>query len=467
MSFKDNFTDKFMEISGRIGSQRHLVAIRDSFIAAMPITMAGSIAVLLNVFLRDLPTSLGWDSFAAAVAPIVEINGYVNAGTIGVMAMFFAFSLGSNLSESYGVNSLAGGLISFASFIVVIPQSLNITTELTGVDNTIIQALIQSGFNITEADGVSSLATSGSGLSLGYLGATGLFSALIIGMVSTMIYSYLMRKKITIKLPDSVPPAVSKAFAAIIPGTVAIYVSAIIGFIALQLTGLSLNDLISQYIQLPLMGLSQGIGSVILLTFLVQLLWFFGLHGHNVLAPIMDGVYGAALNENTVVYEATRDIAQLPWEWTRGSFDAYAQMGGSGATLGLIIAILWLSKREEHRTIAKLSAPMGVFNINEPVIFGMPIVLNPQFAIPWLITPPILVTIAYLATSWGLVPPVFLAVPWITPPGIYAFLATGGSIAAGILALFNMFISFLIYVPFVLAANKVKVEDAGDFEVAE
>lgn len=460
MSFKDTFTEKFMEVSGRIGSQRHLGAIRDAFIAAMPITMAGSIAVLLNVFLRDVPVNLGWDGFASAMAPIVEINGYVYGGTIAVMAMFFAFSLGSNLAESYGVNSLAGGLISFASFIAVIPQTLNFTTDLTGVDSTTLSALSNFGLSVTSSTDAASLTTSGSGvLGLSYLGATGLFSALIIGMISTMIYSFLMNKNITIKLPDTVPPAVTKAFAAIIPGTVAIYVSAIIGYLAYIVTGLPLTDLISQYIQQPLMGLSQGLGSVIFLTFLVQLFWFFGLHGHNVLAPIMDGVYGAALNENTAVYEATRDIAQLPWDWTRGSFDAYAQMGGSGATLALIIGILWMSKREDHRTIAKLSAPMGIFNINEPVVFGMPIVLNPQFAIPWLITPPILATIAYLATSWGLVPPVFLAVPWITPPGLYAYLATGGSLAAGLLSIFNIVVAFFIYLPFVLMSNRVKAEE--------
>lgn len=460
MSFKDTFTEKFMEVSGRIGSQRHLGAIRDAFIAAMPITMAGSIAVLLNVFLRDVPVNLGWDGFASAMAPIVEINGYVYGGTIAVMAMFFAFSLGSNLAESYGVNSLAGGLISFASFIAVIPQTLNFTTDLTGVDSTTLSALSNFGLSVTSSTDAASLTTSGSGvLGLSYLGATGLFSALIIGMISTMIYSFLMNKNITIKMPDTVPPAVTKAFAAIIPGTVAIYVSAIIGYLAYIVTGLPLTDLISQYIQQPLMGLSQGLGSVIFLTFLVQLFWFFGLHGHNVLAPIMDGVYGAALNENTAVYEATRDIAQLPWDWTRGSFDAYAQMGGSGATLALIIGILWMSKREDHRTIAKLSAPMGIFNINEPVVFGMPIVLNPQFAIPWLITPPILATIAYLATSWGLVPPVFLAVPWITPPGLYAYLATGGSLAAGLLSIFNIVVAFFIYLPFVLMSNRVKAEE--------
>lgn len=454
-----------MEISGRIGSQRHLVAVRDSFIAAMPITMAGSIAVLLNVFLRDLPSNLGWHGFVDVFAPIVQINGYVYGGTIAVMAMFFAFSLGSNLAESYGVNSLAGGLVSFGSFIAVIPQSLNFTTDMTGVNTNTLKALTDFGLNVTQTTDAAALTTSGSGvLGLSYLGATGLFSALIIGMISTMIYSYFMRKNLTIKMPDTVPPAVTRAFAAIIPGTIAIYASAIIGYLAFTLTGLPLTDLISQYIQQPLMGLSQGLGSVIFLAFLIQLFWFFGLHGHNVLAPVMDGVYGAALNENTAVYEATRDIAQLPWIWTRGSFDAYAQMGGSGVTLALIVAIFWVSKREDHRTIAKLSAPMGIFNINEPIIFGMPIVLNPQFAIPWLITPPILVTIAYLATSWGLVPPVFLAVPWITPPGIYAYLATGGSFAAALLSLFNLVVAFFIYLPFVLVANRVNI---GENEVID
>ncbi|WIK66310.1 PTS sugar transporter subunit IIC [Globicatella sanguinis] len=454
-----NFSDKFMEISGKIGSQRHLVAIRDSFIAMMPITMAGSVAVLLNVFLRDIPTSLGWTGFAAAMQPIIDINGYVYFGTIGIMALFFAFAFGYNLSLMYKVNPLAGGLISFASFISTMPQSLNIMTPLEGADSSLIDGLTKLGLNVMSVDGVSTLETSEWGaIALKYAGATGLFTALIIGFLATWVYATLTHKNFTIKLPDTVPPAVNKAFAAIIPGTAAIYASAIVAFLAFALTGQAINDLVSTYIQMPLMGLSQGLGSVILLTFLVQLFWFFGLHGHNVLAPVMDGIYGVALNENTAIYEATKDIAQLPWTWTRGSFDAYAQMGGSGVTLGLLIAIFLLSKREDHKTIAKLAAPMGVFNINEPVIFGMPIVLNPQFVIPWLIVPPICATIGYLATAAGLILPVFLAVPWITPPGLFAYLATGGSFMAGLVSLFNLLVSFLIWLPFVISANKVKAD---------
>lgn len=191
----------------------------------------------------------------------------------------------------------------------------------------------------------------------------------------------------------------------------------------------------------------------------MQLLWFFGIHGHNVLAPILDGVYLVALTENTAAYNSAHSAANLPYLWTRGSFDAYAQMGGSGVTLAFIIAIFLFSKREEHKTVAKLSAPMGIFNINEPITFGIPMVLNPSFVIPWLITPPICATIAYLATASGLIPPVFTPVPWITPPVLYAFLATGGNVMAALVSLFNLFVAFLIWTPFVISANKEVASD--------
>lgn len=147
-----------------------------------------------------------------------------------------------------------------------------------------------------------------------------------------------MKSKLTIKLPDSVPPAVSKAFASIIPGVVAIYVSAILSHVIVAATGSTLNDLIAKYIQAPLLGLSQGMFSVVLLSFLVQLFWFFGLHGHNVLAPIMDGIYQPALLANVEHMAKGGAVKDLPYIWTRGSFDAYLQMGGSGVTIALIFA---------------------------------------------------------------------------------------------------------------------------------
>lgn len=445
--------ETFLKIAGKLGSQKHLIAIRDAFIAMFPLTMAGAIAVLLNVLVRDIPNNMGWTGFAEAMKPLIELNGYVYFGTIAIMALAFVFALGYNRAQAEKLNPIAGGLVSFAAFISTIPQTLTIVTDLTGLDKSVLTKLTDLGLMVSG----SNLETSQWGvISVAYAGATGLFAAMLIGLLSAEVYIFFMKKNVIIKIPDSVPPAVNKAFASMIPGIAAIYASALIGYLATLLTGQALNDLISTYIQQPLMGLSQGWFSVVLLAFLVQLFWFFGLHGHNVLGPVMDGIYLPALLENTAAYEATKDVSQLPYLWTRGSFDAYGQMGGSGVTIALIIAIFLFSKRQEYRAVAKLSAPMGIFNINEPITFGIPMVLNPLFVVPWLIVPPVCVGIAYAATAAGLIPPVYVSIPWITPPGLYAFLATGGNVMAGLVSLFNVFVAFCIWAPFVIAANKVQ-----------
>ncbi|NBI07209.1 PTS sugar transporter subunit IIC [Senegalia massiliensis] len=456
----------FLPVAAKIGSQRHLVAIRDAFIGIMPITMVGSVAVLLNVFFRDLPTEWGATSFVETMSPLIAINGNVWFGSIAIIAFVFVFSLGYNIAKSYEVNPLAGGVVAFSSLIATLPQTADFSYALPGVSIDNLGALTDLGLKAQIVGENLNLDVSGWGfIGLNYAGAAGLFTALIIGLLTSMIYVKLMLKGIIIKLPDSVPSAVNKAFAAIIPGIVAVYVAATLGYLSVTYLGFSINDLILEYIQKPLLGLSQGLFSVILVTFLVQVFWFFGLHGHNVLAPIMDGVYLPALISNTEAYQAAKSTADLPYLWTRGSFDAYAQMGGSGITLALIIAIFIFSKRKDSRTIAKLGAPMGVFNINEPVVFGMPIVLNPFYIIPWLIIPPITATIAYLLTAIGVIPPTFVVVPWVMPVGIHAYLSTGGSLLAGLVSVFNLFVAFVIWSPFVLLANRVKKVDA-DEEVA-
>lgn len=433
-----NWMEKhFVPIAAKIGSQKFLVAIRDAFIAIMPITMAGAFSTLLNVFFRDLPTEWGWTGFVDAMQPIITVNGNVWWGTLAILSMCFVFALGYQLSKVYRTPPLAGGLIAFASFIAVTPQSIEVTSEA----GEVISAW--GNLNWTLLD------------------ARGLFTALFIGFFSTIIYAKLMNRNITIKLPDTVPPAVSKAFAAIIPGIVAIYLSGILAFIVSSLSGLSIGELILKYVQMPFLGLSQGLVAVLIIVLAVQLFWFFGLHGTNVLGPILDGVYLSATAANNSAYMMKESFEYL---WTRGSFDAYVWLGGAGCTLALIIAILIVSKREDSRAVTKLSLPMGAFNINEPVVFGMPIVLNPIYFIPWIIVPIILTLIAYGATAIGLIPPVFNAVPWIMPPVLYAFFATGGNLIAAGVALLNLVIAIAIWSVFVIIANKVELKEASGSE---
>lgn len=452
----------FMPVASKIGSQRHLVAIRDGFISIMPVTMVGSIAVLLNVFLRDLPNT--WfgvgNKFVQSVQQLININGNVYFGSIVILGMVFTFALGYHLAKSYDVNPVAGGVVAFASVVTCMNQSAIFDYILPGVSSGSLEALKSLGLNVSLAQNGTDVVLSGVS-SWGYLGnqytgATGLFTCLIVGFISSMIYIKLMVKKVTIKLPETVPPAVSNAFAAIIPGTIAIYVFGIITQICVATTGLYPNDLITKWIQEPLLSLSQGFFSVILVMFLMQLFWFFGLHGSNVMAPITEGIYTPALLKNLEHWNQFQTITDMPYLWTRGSIDAYAQIGGSGLTLGLVIAIFIFSKRSDARTVAKLSAPMGVFNINEPIIFGMPIVLNPIYIIPWLIIPPICAVIAYGFTAMGIIPPVFLQVPWVMPVGFYAFFATGGNLLAAAVAILNVVISFLIWTPFVMLANRME-----------
>lgn len=454
----------FMPVAAKIGSQKHLVAVRDGFISIMPVTMVGSIAVLLNVFFRDLPNS--WfgegNSFVAAMSQLISVNGNVYFGSIVILGLVFTFSLGYHLAKTYSVNPVAGGIIAFASVVTCMNQNATFPVNLGALSNDVVSNLSAAGLDVAVDEGGTAILQGVSEwgyMGISYTGASGLFTCLIVGFLSTMIYIKLMQKKITIKLPDSVPPAVSNSFAAIIPGVVAVYVFGILTQISVATTGLYPNDLIVEWIQKPLMGLSQGFFSVILVMFLGQLFWVFGIHGSNVMAPIIEGVYTPALLQNMEVWNRTHSVADMPYIWTRGSIDAYTQMGGSGLTLGLLIAIFLFSKREDSRAVAKLSAPMGIFNINEPIIFGMPIVLNPIYIIPWLFVQPICAAIAYLFTAAGVIPPVFIQVPWVMPVGLYAFLATGGSFLAAGVALLNLFVSFILWTPFVILANRMKEKE--------
>lgn len=427
----------FVPIAVKFGSQKHLVAIRDAFISILPITMAGAFATMLNALVRDLPAenalNLPWitDSFQW----LIGINGFVWWGTLAMTALIFSFAIGYQITKAYDVDPLAGGLVSLASFIIVTPQVATFDTVIADATHTV------AGWGY---------------LGVGYLDAKGLFTALIVGLVSAIIYSALMNRNITIKLPDEVPSGVSRAFATILPGVIALYAMALIAYLTATYLDSSIGDLINIYVQTPFLKLSQGLPAVIIITMSVSVLWFFGIHGTNVLAPVLDGVYLTALRENAALAEAGQPFKYF---WTRGSFDAFGWMGGAGCTFALIIALFIFSKKQEEKTLAKLAAPMGVFNINEPVVFGLPIVLNPVYMIPWILVPTVLIVIAFLVSSWGWVPPVYIETPWVMPPIVYAWFATGFSFKAVLLALFNLVVGVGIWSIFVLLSNSVKIED--------
>jgi len=445
--------EKFiLPVATKIGTEKHLIALRDAFITTLPATMAGSIAVLLNAFLRDFPSDFGWIRFVELMEPIITINGYVWAGTTAVMAVIFATTLGYNLAKAYDVDPLAGAIVSLAAFLMGLTQTATSTLELSeALPQDTINLIVEAGGTVI--DGTQVTANAWGYFNFGaHMGGAGLFTAIFFGLISTLIYAKLMLKKITIKMPAAVPPAVAKAFAAIIPALVALYVIGIINYGFYQVTGQAVIDWISETIQTPLLHLSQGFGAVLIIVFLVHTLWFFGLHGTNILAPVLLSIYGTAMNDNMNAYQLGEAI---PWNWTAASFDVFVWPGGAGVTLMLIVALLLFSRRADSKTVAKLALAPGVFNINEPVMFGLPIVLNPLYMIPYILAPMATATLSYAATLLGLVNPVVVNVIWVMPAGISGFLATGGDWRAVILTLMNLIVAFLIWAPFVMAANKV------------
>ncbi|GEM01527.1 PTS system, cellobiose-specific IIC component [Halolactibacillus halophilus] len=453
----------FLPIAGKIGGQKHLVALRDAFIGTIPATMAGSVAVMINAIIRDLPPQFfdGYDGNSIPIIrEIIGINGFVWNGTLAIAGLIFVFSWGYNLAKAYGVNELSGGIVSTAATVAGLTFSFSGTLSGLSLDEGTIASINEAGWAATATD----ITAGGWGwIPLGNLNGNLFFTAMIIGFVSTIIFAKLMLANITIKLPDTVPPAVSKAFAAIIPATVALYVASIFYFVFSKLVpGMTFLDWIQETIARPLLGLSQGFGAVILVTLFVQLFWFFGIHGPNVLAPILEGVFGVAQIENINLFQqgGTELVLEKGYMWVRGSFDAYSWFGGSGGTIVLIIAIIMFSKRKDYRTVANLSVGPGIFNINEPIMFGLPIVLNPVMFFPFLLAPVVSVSIGYFATIAGLVDPVSQQVAWVTPPFLLSFLATGADWRAPIVTLVAMLSSFVIWVPFVMAANKVEPESA-------
>ncbi|WDF82953.1 PTS sugar transporter subunit IIC [Lacticaseibacillus pabuli] len=442
--------DKYMvPIATKIGSVRWLVALRDAFIAIMPATMAGAVATILNALLRDLPTQFGWTGFVNSMSGIIGVNGQVWTGTLAILGLIFAFTFGYQLAVQYKVEPITAGIVTLGTFLMSLPQgfTLNLTHALSK----------GSAASLTAAGAaVDGKTVTGWGyFNFGqFFGASGFFTVMIMGGLAAAMYIFLMKRNFTIKMPESVPPAIAKAFTGIIPATGAFYVIGIVTWAFGKLNVGTIIEWISKTIQEPLLGMSQGFWAVLLMTVLVQVFWFFGLHGTNVLGPVLDSIWLTAQVANINAYAQGHE---LPYMWTRNSFDLYVWIGGAGGTLMLLAAILLFSKRDDQRAVAKLSLAPGLFNVNEPVMFGLPIVLDPIYFIPFILAPVVMVAVAYGALTLGLVSPIKTQIVWSMPPIMNSLVATMDW-RAPILQIVNMAIGFVIYLPFVKVANRVGPE---------
>ncbi len=425
------FEKVLIPVAGRISSNRYLLAMRDSFSTILPFMIVGSFFGIIEWVVIDPtgtvmgPNGMGLgmkmtgltgeaylaSAFVATLKSLQALCNLVVTIGFGVLSLFLVAAFSYRLGGIWGGDKFSTALTGIGAFLIVTPQQVNKV----------------------------------GGFSLDYFGNKGVLAALLVATVSSWVFVKLTKnKKIRIHMPDTVPPAVAQSFAVLVPvlftlGGFALFVALLTWFDIPPL-----NDLIYKVIQAPLMGFSQGMGFSLLYQFIIWLFWWFGIHGHNVTAAIQNTVYMPA--------QLANQDGTASYIFSNGFFEA-----GLMHIMGLVIAVFLFSKKESWRAVAKLGAPAMLFNIQEPLAFGLPIVLNPILLVPYILAPLANTFVGWLAVSSGLVPIFRFVVPWTMPLFFCGTIGTG-SIMGGLLQVVWLAMDVFIYAPFVIAANRIDDE---------
>lgn len=425
----------FIPFSLRIANIKGISAIRDAFLQIFPFTLAGSLVVCMNIVVFSSTGFIGQFlvQFFPDIDSVQQVFSSVLTGTTTVMSLFIVFLVARNMAREYKGEGNKSGITALTVFFIFYP--------------------------VVNIEG-------GSYFSTAYFGSNGLFIAIIIGLIVGWGFTKLASiDRIRIKMPDTVPSEVAKSFNVTVPIIIVLIVSALVNFIVLKIHPEGLNSLIYVLLQTPLTSLGDNIFTIFVLELLAMMLWVFGIHGTATVSPIYKVMFAEAniVNLEHAAAASSTWGAPFPYTW-QSMFENFGCIGGTGNTLGLIIAILICAtrknwRRQDYSKVAKMSLVPGLFCINEPMIFGLPIVLNPILMIPFVLSPIINTAIGACEVFLGLVPPGVIDAGWATPQPIKAFLSTSGAWQSIASQIFALVIATLIYLPFVIAANRSVLKD--------
>lgn len=397
--------DKVLEFAARFQANIYLDSISKGLMGTLPITMIGSIALLLAV----LPIQ-AWKDFITAigVAPYLLAASTL---TTSCLSIYASFLIGYRLAHHLQVDEIPGGLISLFAFFIATPLT----------------------------DGA---------LTMSYMGAQGLFTALIASLLATRLYAALMKcDKLKIKMPPSVPGMIATTFSTMIP---AILVGLIFIGIAVVFSYTpwgSFAEMIYSLVATPLMNVGGSIWSLVAIVLVQMILWFFGIHGSLVVGTVISAVYMPMALENMELYAAGTPAGELPHILGNTFYSLYAGIGGAGGTLSLLIVMFLFAKAKQNKELAKLAGIPGIFVINEPIVFGYPLILNPVMAIPFILTPIVQLLIPYFVTAIGFIPPLTgVQVPFGLPVIVNGFMAGGWT--AALMQIIDIAVGCLIWFPF-------------------
>ncbi len=407
----------------RLANTPYLSIIRSALTLTLPVVIAGAIAVLINNFpiqsYQNFMVSVfgeGWRMF----------GGYVWNGTLSVLSPIMVFTIGHSIAEHYNakhpldaIHPVIVGLVAFCALLSIIEPAREVYA-----------------------------------IPYRWVGIHGLFLSLIVAVASSDLFLRLYRFEfLRIRFfSEDANTTISSAFFSLFPGLLTIFAFAGIKVVLVHLGVYDIHGLFYSLLYKPFQGLGNTLATAMLYNLMRHMLWFFGVHGSNALEPIMTEIYVGAAQANAIAEVAGEPI---PYIFTKTFFDTYISIGGAGSTLALLLACFFSSRQSSLRKIAQISAIPAIFNINETLLFGLPIVLNPVFLIPFILTPLALTLTAYCAILWGLTPHTTTEVAWTTPFLISGYVATG-SIAGSALQLVNVMIGVLIYMPFVRISEELQ-----------
>ena len=430
-SFTNFIENRLVPVVSKITNLRYFQALRNGFMVIMPLTIIGSIFMLITDFLLA-----GYSDFMAGIFGS-DWTSYIEPAyraTFNMMGFMLVATMSYKLADSYDMDKLSTAILSLVAFIVVSPKSL-----VTDGGEVVNQVLVMT-----------------------WLGTQGVITAIIVSIVSVEVIRFCVRKNLVIRMPDSVPDMVSQSFSALVPGIILVLIMLIVNGVCKVFVG-SLHEAIYAIIQVPLQGLTSSLFAIIIVGGLNGFLWWFGIHP-TVVNSIVNPLLIANADANQILANAHNLSVSTGKIGTIQMIDQFATIGGAGMTIGLIIAMIIVARSSRLKTMSKLAAVPACFNINEPLVFGLPIVFNPLMIIPVTLAPMVSVFISYIAMSIGFMP-LFTGVmaPWSTPPIISGFLVAGWQ--GAVVQIIAIVVSVVIYYPFVKALdNQYRKEEKVNTE---
>lgn len=417
-----------MPLAEAIGRNKYLMSIRDGFLLSTPLLIGGSIFLLIANF--PIPA---WIEFLEGTV-VNQATGRTLASyiakpadaTFTIMAVFAVMGIAYSFAEKLGTNKLFGAATALVSWFLIMPYTVTGEVDVNGVAQ----------------------AVSLTGVPLGWLGAKGIFVGIFCAFISVHIYTFVEKRGWTIKMPAGVPPTVEESFAALIPAAVVMII-----FFAVNLIfgymGTNVFQIIFEFLQTPLLNLGDTLGAMVIAYIFLHIFWFFGVNGGSVVGAVFNPILqtlsaGNVAGEHHIICQQFQDL--------------FATFGGAGSTLSLVIAMLLFCKSKRIKNLGKMSLVPGIFGINEPILFGLPIVLNPAMLVPFILVPTINIVISYFAMAMNFVPICSgVNIPWTTPLVISGFLATNwvGALLQAALLVLGVF----IYMPFIKILDKQYLQE--------